>query len=139
MSTVIIYRSRFGTTKQYAEWLHEEIESDIYKHNQIDTQSLSKYDVVILCAGTYAGGISLNGYLKKHWDILQDKKVVYMAIGIAPADVEWSIRSYKKIPEQIRESIKYFKLPGKMGSLEVAPIKKENLNPVSEYIKSLTP
>jgi hypothetical protein len=105
----------------------------------MNAQSLSKYDVVILCAGTYAGGISLNGYLKKHWDILKDKQVVYIAIGIAPADVEWSIRSYKKIPEQIRESIKYFKLPGKMGSLEVAPIKKENLAPVIEYTENLTP
>ena len=35
MKTAILYRSFWGTTKQYAEWLHEEIESDIFKHNKV--------------------------------------------------------------------------------------------------------
>ena len=138
MNTVIIYRSFFGTTKRYAEWLHEEIESDIYKHNQIDKQSLLKYDLVILCAGTYAGWISLGGYLKKHWNVLKCRKVILLVIGAAPVNNPQSIRSYEKIPEQIREGIRYFKLLGKIGSREADKVKKENLAPVTDYIKSVT-
>ena len=138
MNTVIIYRSFLGTTKRYAERLHEEIESDIYKHNQIDKQSLLKYDLVILCAGTYAGWISLGGYLKKHWNVLKDRKVILLVIGAAPVGDQWSIRSYEKIPKQIREGIKYYKLLGKMGSRDADKVKKENLTPVIEYIKNVT-
>jgi len=138
MDTVIIYRSFFGTTKRYAERLHEEIEADIYKHNQIDKQSLLKYDLVILCAGTYAGWISLSGYLKKHWSVLKDRKVILLIIGAAPVDDPWSIRSYEKIPEQIRQGIKYFKLPSKIDSQEADKVRKGNLAPVIEYIKSIT-
>lgn len=138
MNTVIIYRSFFGTTKRYAELLHEEIESDIDKYNRIDEQSLLKYGLVILCAGTYAGWISLGGYLKKHWNVLKDRKVILLVIGSAPVDAPWSIRSYEKIPEQIRQGIKYFKLPSQIDSREVDKVRKENLTPVIEYIKSVT-
>jgi len=137
MKTAILYRSFLGTTKQYAEWLHEEIESDIFKYNKINRQSLLSYDLIILFTATYAGWISLKGYLQKNWDILKDKKVVLLVVGSAPADDKWSIRSYKKIPEQIRENIKYSKLPGKMGSQDADKVKKENLTPVIEHLKSI--
>jgi hypothetical protein len=133
----ILYRSFLGTTKQYAEWLHEEIESDVFKYNKIKKESLLSYDLVILCTATYAGWISLKVYLKKRWDILKDKKVVLLVVGSAPADDEWTIRSYKKIPEEIRENIKYFKLPGKMSSKDTDAVKKENLALVIEYLNSL--
>jgi menaquinone-dependent protoporphyrinogen IX oxidase len=135
VKTAILYRSFRGTTKQYAEWLHEEIESDIFKYNKVKKQSLLSYDLVILCATTYVGWISLGGYLKGRWDILNDKKVILIAVGAAPMDDSWSIRSYEKIPKQIRDSIKYFKLPGKMGSRDADKVKKENLTPVIEYLK----
>ena len=138
MKTVILYRSFWGTTKQYAEWLHEEIESDIFKHNKINKQSLLSYDLVILCTATYIGWISLKGYLKKKWDILKNKKVVLLVVGSVLADDESSIRSYEKIPEQIRGNIKYFKLTGKsFGSQDADKVKKENLAPIIEYLRSI--
>ena len=137
MNTVIIYRSFFGTTKRYAELLREEVESDIYKHSQVDKYSLLKHDTVILCAGTYAGWISLRGFLEKYWNILQDRRVILLVVGAAPADAPWSIRSYNKIPDVIREGIKYFKLPSKIGFRDVSKAMKENLAPVIEYIKSV--
>ena len=138
MNAVIIYRSFLGTTKRYAELLHEEIEADICKHNQIDQRTLLKYDLVILCARTYVGWISLGSYLKKHWNVLKDKKVILLVIGVFPVDGPQSIRSYEKIPEQIRQGMKYFKLTGKIGSRKTDKVLKENLAPVIEYIKSIT-
>ena len=137
MNKLIIYRSFFGTTKRYAELLREEIESDIAKYNKIDEQSLVKYDLVILCAGTYAGWISLGGYLKKHWNVLKNRKVVLIVIGAVPADDQWSMRSYEKIPEYIRQDIKYFKLPSQVDTKEVDKARKEKLTPVIEYTKSI--
>lgn len=138
MNTLIIYRSFFGTTKRYAELLREEIESDMDKYNKVDDTSLRKYDMVILCTATYAGWISLGGYLKKHWHVLEDREVVLVVIGAAPVDAKWSIRSYNKIPDYIRVGIQYFKLPSQVGSGEADKVRKEYLAPVIEYIKSLT-
>jgi hypothetical protein len=137
MNAVIIYRSLFGITKRYAELLREEIESDIYKYNQIDDYSLLRHDPVILCAGTYAGWISLTGFMKKNWHILQGRGVILLVIGVAPADASWSVRSYEKIPDVIREGIKYYKLPPKIGSRQADKARKECLAQVVEYINSI--
>ena len=137
MKKLIVYRSFFGTTKRYAESLREEIESDIDKYNRVDDSSLRKYDMVILCTATYAGWISLSGYLKKHWHVLEGRVVILVVIGSAPVDAKWSIRSYNKIPDYIRVGIKYFKLPAKVDSKEADKARKEYLAPVIEYIKSL--
>ncbi|MFC1899467.1 flavodoxin family protein [Chloroflexota bacterium] len=132
MKTAIIYRSFFGTTKRYAELLHKEIESDIYRYNQKDKKSIFEYGLVILCTGTYAGWISLSGYLQKYWNVLKDREIVLLVIGAAPEDVPWSVRSYEKIPGQIRGEIKYYKLPSKID------IKKASLAPIIEYVKNIT-
>lgn len=137
MKTAIVYRSFFGTARKYAEWLHEEIESDIYKARQAGEKELEGYDLVVLCSGTYIGWISIRGYLKKRWRVLQNKKVVLLAVGLAPAEDEQSVRSFGKIPEHIRDNIKYFKVPGKIFSQNRDQVKKENLQPVLDYVRSL--
>lgn len=138
MKTAIIYRSFLGTTKKYAEWLHGEVESDIFRPGQLSKARLAEYDLVILCSGTYAGWISMRGRLKKWWSTLRGKKVVLLVVGIVPPEDPESTAAYLKIPEHIRQGIKYFKLPGTTGSANREQVKKENLQPVVEYIHSLT-
>ena len=137
MKTAIIYKSFLGTTKKYAEWLHESIESDLFKSKEISEKGLEEYDLVVLCSGTYAGWISLRGYLKKRWNTLQAKKVVLLVVGLVPPDDADSTKAYHKIPEDIRKNINYFKVAGTVGSSKADQVKKENLQPVLEYINSL--
>jgi len=137
MKTAIIYRSFLGTTRKYAEWLHESIESDLFKPRQINKSKLQEYDLVILCSGTYAGWISIRGYLKKRWEALQGKKVVLLIVGMAPPEDADSVKAFEKIPENIRNGIKYFKLPGTIGASNADQVKKENLQPVLDYINTL--
>lgn len=138
MRTVIVYRSFLGTTRQYAEWLHESIESsDLFKSGRLRDSELEEYDAVIVCSGTYAGWISLRGYLKKKWSILQRKKVILLVVGLVPPEGAESTAAYMKIPENIRREIQYFKVPGRWGSKNRDAVQKENLQPVVDYIQSL--
>ena len=137
MKTAIIYKSFLGTTKKYAEWLHESIESDLFKSKEIGEKGLEEYDLVVLCSGTYVGWIGIRGYLKKRWNSLRGKKVILLVVGIVPPDDADSAKAYDKIPESIRQDIKYFKVAGTIGSANADQVKKENLQPVLEYINSL--
>ena len=137
MKTAIVYRSFLGTTKKYVEWLHEDVESDIFKLGEANEARLAEYDLVIVCSSTYAGWITIGGHLKKWWNTLQGKNVVLLVTGMVPAEHADSAKSYEKIPEHIRQEIKYFKLPGKIGAAGKEQVKKENLQPVVEYIHSL--
>jgi len=136
MRTVIIYRSMLGTTRKYAMWLREALEADLSKANA-GRRSALDYDLIIVCSPTYMGQIKLLGYLKKRWTILQGKRVILLAVGMAPPESPDSRRSYEKIPEAIRNKIKYFKLPGKIGPAGKARVRQENLQPVLEYIRTI--
>lgn len=97
--------------------------------------------VVLLCSGTYIGWISLRGYLEKIRGVLLSKEVVLLVLlvtGILPAEDAQSTKAYLKIPEHIRKDIKYFKVPGKIGSANKDKVKRENLQPVLDYIGSIT-
>jgi len=139
MKTAIIYRSFLGSTRKYAEWLHESIDSsDLYKPGQAKNRKLTEYDLVIICAGTYAGWISLRGYLKKKWPVLQGKKVILLVVGLVPPEDAESTAAYEKIPENIRQEIRYCKVPGRWGSRNRDAVKKENLQPILDYIKEIS-
>ena len=134
MKKVILYKSIFGSTKQYAHWLAEELESEFYKFSQLSDAELKEYDQIIVMSATYAGWMPLTGFLQKKWSILKDKEVFVIAVGGVPADDPASKLSYEKIPEEIRKKIKYAKIPGatpfaKAGKRE-QEIKKENLTKV---------
>jgi len=136
MRTVIIYNSLLGTTKKYAMWLREALEADVSKANA-GRRSALDYDLIIVCSPTYIGQIRLLGYLKKRWSVLQGKRVILIAVGMAPPESSDSRESYESIPEEIRNRIRYFKLPGKIGPAGRAKVKQENLQPVLEYIRSI--
>jgi menaquinone-dependent protoporphyrinogen IX oxidase len=136
MRTVIIYNSLLGTTKKYAMWLREALEADMSKANAGRASALN-YDLIIVCSPTYIGQIRLLGYLKKRWSVLQGKRVILIAVGMAPPESPDSRESYESIPEEIRNRIRYFKLPGKIGPAGRAKVKQENLQPVLEYIRSI--
>ena len=138
MKVAIVYRSLLGSTKKYAEWLHGEVESDIFKPGKVNKARLAGYDPVVICSGTYIGWISLRGWLEGRWNVLREKKVVLLVVGMAPPEAPEIVTAYLKIPEHIRQDIKYFKLPGTIGSGNREQVKKENLQPVVEYINSIT-
>jgi menaquinone-dependent protoporphyrinogen IX oxidase len=136
MRTVIIYGSMLGTTRKYATWLREALEADLSKANAGQRSALD-YDLIIVCSPTYMGRIRLLGYLKKRWSVIQGKRVILIAVGMAPPESPDSRRSYEKIPEEIRNKIRYFKLPGKIGPAGKAKVRQENLQPVLEYIRTI--
>lgn len=131
MKIAVVYKSLLGSTKKYATWMAEECKADIFKFGMVDEATLEKYDIVIVMSGTYAAQMPLIGFLKKHWSVLQNKKVVVVAVGIAPADDPQSLASYELIPAEIQDGIHYFKVPGKLFRLTPAG------KPSKEYLEEV--
>lgn len=137
MKIAVVYKSILGSTKKYANWLSEELNSNLFTFNEINTEILQGYDIIVVSSGTYAGQMPLIGFLKKYWPVLSQKKVFAVAVGIAPAEDKASIVSYNQIPEYIRNKIEYFKVPGKLFKITPAgEPAKEKLKPVVDKIWS---
>ncbi|MGI5997438.1 MAG: flavodoxin domain-containing protein [Lutispora sp.] len=94
-NTVVIYQSKYGSTKKYAQWLAEELSSDLIETKKASIEQIKKYDVIILGGGIYATGIAGISFLKKHYEKLKNKKVIVFAVGASPYD-EKAIRALRE-------------------------------------------
>jgi menaquinone-dependent protoporphyrinogen IX oxidase len=118
MNTLILYKSKWGTTKLYADWIHEAYpESEILNIDDFDPKNLANYEKIIIGSRTYMGRIQIGKFLVGNWNILKDKSVYLFSVGLIHPEKKESKQSYEMIPEDIRNSLSgYIKLPGKVDS-----------------------
>lgn len=111
MRTIVVYRSKYGYTKKYAEWLAEGLGCDIKENASF--ADIASYDAVIYGGGIYAGRINGAKLITKNLSRLSGKKLVLFAVGSGvgrPQELEefWA----KALEETVREKIPHFYLRG---------------------------
>ncbi len=115
--TVVIFESKYGYTKRYAQWLSEALACPLFERKRFRPQDFEKYEVILYGGGLYAGGVSGIKLLTQHWNLLSDKKVILFTCGLAdPADPANAahIREAlaKALPAEMMNSINLFHLRG---------------------------
>ena len=50
MNGLILYKSKYGETKQYAEWLGEETGFPIIESDKFNIAKLKHFDTIIICS-----------------------------------------------------------------------------------------
>ena len=125
MNTVVVYKSKYGSTKKYAEWIAEVLKCDIFDMKNITVDFLLIYDVIIYGGGLYAEIINGLYIITKNFDKFKDKKIVVFTTGITPLDV----RDYydklvyeKNFKTEETRKIKVFNFLGKMILEELSPV-----------------
>lgn len=81
--TAVIYESKYGSTKRYAEWIAQALSCPIFERKQFQTQDFPHYETIIYGGGLYASGVSGIKFVTTHWDKLSGKKVVLFTCGLA--------------------------------------------------------
>lgn len=113
MKTVVIYQSKTGFTKKYAEWIRDALEADIFEHKQVNKETLIKYDVIIYGGSLHAIGINGIHLIKKNFADLASKKLIIFATGASPKkkNIEQEIGEDNFTKEELK-SIHLFYLRG---------------------------
>ncbi len=93
---IILYQSKYGATKKYAEWLREVMKFDCIKTKHAAPALLREYDTIVLGGGVYASGIAGLRFLKKNIVSLDKKRLAVFAVGASPYD--------EKAVKQLRET-----------------------------------
>ncbi len=83
--TIIIYQSKTGFSKRYAQWLAEDLDCQAISFREHKNLNLREYDTIILAGGLYAGQMSGLKWLKKQ--PLSGKRVAAVAVGCSL--MEW--------------------------------------------------
>ena len=117
--TIVIYESKYGFTKQYANWISQALSCPVLERRQVHSQDLEQADVILYGGGLYAGGVSGIKLITQNWELLSHKKVVLFTCGLAdpknPVNVKHIHESLSKVlsPEIISQ-IQIFHFQGGM-------------------------
>jgi len=84
MKGVVIYRSRYGATHQYARWIGNELNLPVFETNEIDADKLNSYDFIIAGSSVYIGKILIKKWLKNNLEAIWHKKIFLFVVCGTP-------------------------------------------------------
>lgn len=117
MNTIVIYKSKYGSTKAYADWIAEELACTAVDVADFKPTEFDGYDTIVYGGGLYAEMIAGISLITKNADKLTDKKIAVFSTGLTPLDC----REYydkmvieKNFKQGVPSNIKVFNFMGKM-------------------------
>ncbi|MBE7016011.1 MAG: flavodoxin, partial [Ruminococcaceae bacterium] len=127
MKAIVIYKSKYGSTKSYAEWIGEELSCKVANASEVKSEDLSQYDTIIYGGGLYAEVIAGVSLITKNLEKLKGKKLIVFTTGLTPPEY----REYyddlvvkKNFKGDVPQGVKMFNYPGKMIISELSLVHK---------------
>ena len=123
MKGLIIYKSRYGATGQYAGWLARACGYRATQPESVRPGELEQAELVIVGSSIYLGKLLLSRWIRQHVRLLSRKKVLlFIVCGTTPDESEATEEMLlNNVPREILPSCRVFFLPGRIrhGSLSL--------------------
>lgn len=134
MNGIIIYKSKYGSTREYAEWLRAETGFTLFdvKHCPRD---LGGYDVVVLGCSVFAGKLNLASWLRQRWAQLQGKQVLLFVTHVNTGEGEFAKVVPQSLPEDIAQQLKVFPVGGRYNLQQMSFLDRTLIKMVSSMEK----
>lgn len=116
MKGIIIYKGKYGATRQYAKWLGLELGLPVVSTINIHGKQLKDFDYLLIGSSVYIGKLQVKDWLKENADMVEGKKIFFFQVAAAPAsDLEKRmVYNTSSIPQKLIPYCKFFFLDGKM-------------------------
>lgn len=116
MKGLVIYKGRYGATKQYAAWIGNELGLPVASADRFPKDQLAEYDYFIIGSSVYIGKLEIMKWLKKNFNVLVNKKTFIFQVAASPVTDKEKRDSYNAtcIPAAILNKAKTYFLPGRM-------------------------
>jgi menaquinone-dependent protoporphyrinogen IX oxidase len=116
MKGLVIYKGKYGATKQYAMWIGQDLQLPVASADRFPVDELPNYDYFILGSSVYIGKLEIKDWLKKNFNVLQNKKIFFFQVAASPPEQIEKRQSYNKasLPLSILKKIQFYYLPGRM-------------------------
>lgn len=106
-NVAVVYSSKYGHTKQYADWLKEDVDADAIEIAKFNITQMMAYKLVIFACGVYADKMAIMDFVKKNVTAIPTQKTMIMAVGWYTND---SAEAKEKLiaenyPEQFKGSV----------------------------------
>lgn len=126
MKNIVLYKSKYGNTYQYASWIAEELNWEIRDFSKFKKSEIKNYQNIIFGSGVYMGKMNK---LKKVLNWFKEKPIIIYACA-GNNNVEKDIEHIKQTnftKEQLTFH-KFFYLPGGVDFTKIKGVFKMMLN-----------
>ena len=116
MKGLVIYKGKYGSTKQYAMWIGQELQLAVASADRFPVDQLPNYDYFILGSSVYIGQLEIRSWLKKNFSTLQNKKIFFFQVAASPPEQVEKRESYNNasLSSAMLKKIQFYYLPGRM-------------------------
>lgn len=141
---VVIYTSKYGSTKQYAQWIAEELSADLFERDKVNLSKLKGYNTIIYGGGLYAGSIKGIKLIVKNFELIKNKNIIVFTCGLADPTAKENLRAFNNSIEKIFtkdmiEKIKFFHFRGNVNYKKLTPIHKIMMAVLKSSLKKKDP
>ncbi|MDZ4795968.1 MAG: flavodoxin domain-containing protein [Bacteroidota bacterium] len=116
MEAIIIYKGKYGATKQYAEWLGADLHVPVRTAVEINGDNLARYDVLLIGTSVYIGKLQIEKWLRKNLSFIKGKKIFLFQVAADSPTEKEKRQAYNRsgIPGELINNCAFYFLPGKM-------------------------
>ena len=119
MRLLVVYTSKTGFTKRYAQWLAEDLSGDCFPLEQAARVDFSGYDAVVFGSSVHAGGVRKLAWLKKRLPALAGK---------------WMMGVFRKMLASQKNPSPEDKLAAQMVGSSYDKTDRASLKPLEDYL-----
>jgi len=137
MKAIVVYKTKYGSTRAYAEWIAEKLGCEAVEAKKVNAEKLAEFDTIVYGGGLYAEVINGVSLITKNMDKLGEKRLFVYTTGITPLDC----RDYydkmvieKNFKPEIREKIKVYNFLGKMVVSELSLVHRTALKALKKIM-----
>lgn len=122
MKGIIVYKGKYGATRQYAQWVSEELKLPAFTPDNLDMEQMLKSDFVVIGSSVYMGKMLVSDWLKKNIKTLQNKIIFLFVVCGTPSSEKEKQQHIvaDNVPALLLNTSNTFFLPGRLIRKELS-------------------
>jgi len=116
MKGIVVYKGKYGATRQYAEWLGAELALPVQPAETLTIGKLSLFDYIVIGSSVYVGKLLMGRWLRKNLRLLAEKKLFLFIVCATPDSepIKQAVIISRNVPASLLGQLNIFFLPGKL-------------------------
>ncbi|HTQ28315.1 MAG TPA: flavodoxin domain-containing protein [Puia sp.] len=116
MKGVVVYRGKYGATRDYAVWMGDLLGMPVVDAADTDGSILMGCDPIVIGSSVYIGKLLAGDWMKKNLSMLKNKKLFLFIVCGTPVEEHEQLERIvrKNVPMEIRNRCEIFFLRGRM-------------------------
>ena len=131
----VIYKSHYGSTKQYAEWIADALDATLFEASKIKGHQLMDFDIVVYGGGLYAGGVLGAKLVAKN----PCKSLILFTVGLATPEITDFTGTLKAFTPEQQSKMKIFHLRGAIDYSKLGMAHKFMMSVVKKEAEKKSP